>query len=114
MRSSYELKKTGDEGLNKIGVEKLIKPQAESGNSEIKLKGIGINGEKFTASSENFNFSITIKTLPKKVQSAARRIIDKVNDQLAIGVLKFKRSRLDRVEELKNNRLKGAYGRLRQ
>jgi hypothetical protein len=109
----FKTTKSGEGGLDKAGVAKLIAPQAESGNSQIKLKGVAINGDKFYASNENFNFSIAIKNLPKSVSAAANLVINKIKDQVALGTLRFNNDCRDKVDELKINFLEGQYESLR-
>lgn len=106
-------KRGGEDGLNKANVARLIRPQAESGNAKIKLVGKAINGERLTTENENFNFIVPIKKLAKSVKTAAAEVIDKVKDQLSLGVLEFQKHPSAPLENIKEGVLKGSYERLR-
>jgi len=82
--------KKGEVGLDKGGVTKLISSQAEDGNSQITLRGKGINGDNLVATNENFNASFAIKPLPTEVVSAAVQVYSKLKKQIEIGTVALK------------------------
>ncbi len=82
--------KTGEVGLEKGGVTKLISAQAEDGNARITLRGKGINGDVLTATNESFNASFIINALPTEVIPAGDKVYEKLKTQIQMGTIALK------------------------
>jgi hypothetical protein len=79
--------KSGEVGLNKYNVTKLISAQAEDGNAKITLRGKALNGNKLVAMNDSFNVAIPIEPLSSSVLKAANHVYNKIKDQVALGTI---------------------------
>jgi hypothetical protein len=93
--------KAGDVGLDKGGVSGLISSPAEEGNSRIVLRGKDLRGTKLVADNESLNVAVPIKKLPESVPAATDDLLEKLLDQIAIGVIKLKDSSVVASAKLK-------------
>lgn len=74
--------KSGDVGLDKGGITKLIAEQAEGGNARIMIRGKSLAGDKMTAQNESFNVALPIQNVPYDTISAATLVKAALENQV--------------------------------
>jgi hypothetical protein len=98
---SVKTERSGDVGLNKGNVAKLIAVQAQDGNSRVVLRGKDLAGEKLTAENDSFKVSIQITTLTGSVEKAARKIVEVIRKHISSGLINVRDAPSSAIEKLK-------------
>ncbi len=68
--------RSGEEGLAKEEVSKIAGEAADAGTSEIRLTGMGTQGEKITATSSDLRVRVPVPNLPVGPSQIAERLKD--------------------------------------
>jgi len=92
--------KSGNVGLQKGEVAKLISSQAEDGNAQIVLRGVGLQGDKLAATNDSFNASFTIKRLPSDVLTASSEMYNLIKRQIELGTINLRQSGHDAAKKI--------------
>ena len=93
--------KSGEVGLDKSNVTKLVAEQAEGGNAKITIRGKSIAGDKITAQNESFNVALPIKPVPQEVISAATMLRDALTYQVKQGFINLAQANSTALNKVK-------------
>lgn len=88
---SLRTHKSGDAGLNKGGVAKLVSVPAQEGNSKITIRGKGLGGDRLVANNDSFIVSVPVPGLQIQVGAAADMLVDKMQGQINSGIINVKK-----------------------
>jgi hypothetical protein len=99
---SLKSHKSGDVGLNKAGVAKLVSTPAQEGNSKITIRGKGLGGDSLVANNDSFNVSVPIPGLKKGITAAADMLKEKLESQISLGIINVKKGGEISMQKLAN------------
>ncbi len=94
--------KSGEVGLDKGGVTKLIAEQAEGGNARITIRGKSLAGDKLTAQNESFNIALPIKTVPQETIPAVTMLKNTLSFQLQQGFIRMAQANSAAIKKVKS------------
>nr|WP_314545739.1 hypothetical protein [uncultured Massilia sp.] len=93
--------KSGDVGLDKGGITKLIAEQAEGGNARITIRGKSLAGDKMTAQNESFNIALPIQTVPEETIPATTLVRAALTAQVKQGFIRVAKAPAAAITKIK-------------
>ena len=98
---ALKTQKSGEVGLDKGSITKLIAEQAEGGNAKITIRGKSLAGDKMTAQNESFNVALPIKPVPQEVISAATMLREALAFQVKQGFINLAQANSTALNKVK-------------
>lgn len=99
-RLTVKTEKSGEKGLLKDKVSRLVAKPAEDGNSVITLRGVDQAGDKLNGNNSEFKLSIPVKTLPSRVTKALHVMFEAYVKQQDAGIVAVKALNKNAVAKL--------------